>query len=96
MSRPLTDRELLDEILQNHHRRLGEKARVAFGEWQESGLGLPGQRRLSPKQATWLRNVAESLGVQVAPSENIFSALSPARQAEMKAAAAKVRLPWEK
>lgn len=96
MPKTLSDRELLDELVDNHNKRLGERAREAFTRWQSDGLGLPGQRRFSPPQLKWLRNVGETLGVQGAPSENIFSALSPERQAEMKANAAKVVFPWER
>ena len=88
-SKQLTDRELLDLLCEEpHFSKLGKKAQKAFPEWKERTLTGPMRR--------WLRADADRLGIQVAPSENLFSNLSPERQAEQRARAAKVRLPWEK
>lgn len=87
----LTDVKLLELLCQEPTlSKLGEKAQEAFPEWLEQG------RDLSPKMRLWIRRAAESLNVQVAPNENLFSALTPARQAEQRARAAKVKLPWER
>jgi hypothetical protein len=87
----LTDDELLEQLLgPDYIDRLSPTAREAFTGWRD------GERHLSEKMQKWLRGEAERVGLQTAPSENIFSALSPARQAEQRARAAKVKLPWEK
>lgn len=89
--KPLSDVKLLEQLCQEpHFSKLGTKAQEAFPEW------LAKSRPLSQKMRLWIRRAGESLDVQVAPSENLFSALTPARQAEQRARADKIKLPWEK
>lgn len=76
-------------ILHKHYEHLAKSALEAFTEWEEHG------RPLSDKQKKWLYGVAERLGLQVAPSENLFSSLSPKERARQREAAKKVKLPWE-
>jgi hypothetical protein len=91
MSKPLTDAELLTKLLETElAERLTDAQREAFGRMDSQGYAL------TVKQAQWIRGVAERLGIQTAPSENIFSAMSPEKQARQRAAASKVKLPWEK
>ena len=93
MSKPLSDAKLLELLCaEPHFSKLGSKAAKAFPEWLERG------RELTPPMRRWLRNTAESLNIQVAPSENLFSQLSPERQAEQRERAARFapKLPWEK
>lgn len=90
MARQLSDRELLVVILDEHDAKLTGAALHAFTEWRDS------ERTLTDKQKKWLYGVADRLGVQVAPSENIFSSLPPAEQRRQRERAAAVKLPWEK
>lgn len=83
------ERAICTTLLNEHEESLSGAALSAFSEWRA------GDFTLSDKQRKWLYGVAERLGVATAPSENLFSQLSPARQAEQRARAAKVRLPWE-
>lgn len=72
-------------------RSIPEKTFEAFTRWLDLG------RTLSDAQRKWLYGVAERLGVVgAAPSENIFSGMSPEKQARQREAAKKVVLPWEK
>lgn len=87
----LDDRALLEQLCEPEWSdRLGEMERDVFAGW------LASSRPLTPKMLDWLRGAAERVGLQVAPAENLFSRLSPARQAEQLRAAAKVKLPWER
>lgn len=77
--------------------KLTDQQREAF-EDMRSKVPVRGPRtgRLSEKQARWVMNVAAAVGlIGAAPAENVFSALSPERQAEQRRAAARVKLPWE-
>jgi hypothetical protein len=52
---------------------------------------------LTEKQSKWVLGVSARIGlIGAEPSENLFSRLTPERQAEQRARAAKVKLPWEK
>jgi hypothetical protein len=78
-------------VLDEAQECLTPEARRAFRQWQDEE-----RTSLSPKQEHWLRGVAERLGIEAAPSENLFSQLSPKRQAEQRKAAERVVLPWER
>ncbi len=82
--------KLLDELLTEHREKLFANQLQAFEGMREQ----PGD--ISEKQAKWIFGVGERRGLVVAPSENIFSAMSPEKQAAQRAAAARVKLPWEK
>lgn len=89
--KPLTDEELLERLLTSEYiERLPKNAQTAFMDWE--GRSRP----LTEPMRKWIRGVAERLGIQTAPSENIFSAMDPEKQARQRAAALKIRLPWEK
>jgi len=90
MARQLSDHEILDVILDKHAEHITSAALEAFTEWYHSA------RDLTDKQKKWLYGVADRLGIQVAPSENIFSSLPPAEQRRQRERAAAVKLPWEK
>lgn len=91
MSNLFSDEELLDALLHDpYFDRLDAKQLKAF-----SGMKARG-RSLSELQRHWVRGVAERFGIQVAPSENIFSAMDPEKQARQREAAKRIRLPWEK
>lgn len=87
----MTDEELLAKMLDDPdlRERVGEHAATAFDSIRARGI-------VSEKQRAWIRGAAERLGIATAPSENLFSKLSPERQREQRERAAKVRLPWEK
>lgn len=87
--------ELLDEILENHQDELDEESVEAFSEWQHN-LRSGKRRVLTPKQRQWLMDRAEHFEMTDAAPANLFSSLSPERQAEQRARAAAVKLPWEK
>ena len=87
----MTDAELLIALLALD--RLTDGEREAFVGMQRV---VERQHTLTSKQLAWIRGAAERYGIQTAPSENIFSAMSPARQAEQRKAAEGVKLPWEK
>lgn len=89
MSKLLTDDELLDKLCEEPlFSRLGSNEQKAFPAFRKRTLTEPMRR--------WVRGAAERVGLQVAPSENLFSQLSPERQEEMRRAALRVKLPWEK
>jgi hypothetical protein len=93
VSKQLTDVQLLERLCREPYlSKLGQKASDAFPKWLEEG------RELSPKMRKWIRGTAESLGLQTAPSENLFSQLSPEEQERQRKRAAEFgpRLPWEK
>lgn len=88
-AKAMTDAQLLAVILDEHSEHITGAALDAFTEWHER------PRTLSDKQKKWLYGVADRLGVQVAPSENIFSALPEAEQHRQRERAKAVKLPWE-
>lgn len=91
MNKQLTDGQLLLRMVEPEFaERLGEREREVFETW------VAESRPLTPKMREWIRDSAERLGIQVAPGKNLFSALSPERQREQLARAARVKLPWEK
>jgi hypothetical protein len=96
----MDDRELLLAVLARDDQTecLTGAARKAFTQWRDEGRGEGAGHGypFTDAQLNWLRGVAERLGIATAPSENLFSNLSPERQAEQRRAASKVRLPWEK
>lgn len=83
------ERAICEELLDKHADSISGAALAAFSEWKLADTTL------SDKQKKWLYGVAERLGIATAPSENLFSSLSPERQAEQRRAAARVKLPWE-
>lgn len=84
------DRELLRELLAQHVDKLDEQTLEAFTEWQDSP-----ERPITRKMSEWLHSVARRLGLEVEEAKNLFSSLSPERQAEMRKKAAGI-LPWER
>lgn len=74
-----------DELAQ----RFGSSTLKAFEEMYERG------RALTDKQATWVMDIAEKLGLLTAPGANLFSGLSPEEQARQRKQARGI-LPWEK
>lgn len=90
MTKTLSDHELLSILLEDEYAdRLTEEQRYAF-------MGFYTRSSLTEKQSAWVRGVAERLGIQTAPSENLFSKMAPEKQARQRKAAARVKLPWEK
>ena len=90
--------DLLDQMLDvtHWHEKLSPEQREAFEEIrdraQQASVFV-----LTDKQSKWILGVAERIGlIDCAPAENLFSSLTPKRQAEQRAAAARVKLPWEK
>lgn len=91
-----TDLELLDELLDDYEDRLTEWELEAFPPWIID-LRTKRIRSLTEKQKNRLYAAGERLGLLgAAPAENLFSQMTPAKQAEERRKAAKVRLPWEK
>lgn len=89
-SKPLSDVRLLEILCSEEYLpQLFVRERETFPEWLEQG------RELTQKMRDWLRAAAHRLGVQEAPARNLFSGLSPERQAEQRKAADRVKLPWE-
>lgn len=84
------ERAICAELLDKHADSISGAALAAFSEWKLADTTL------SDKQRKWLYGVAERCGVATAPSENLFSSLSPERQAEQRARAERVKLPWER
>ena len=82
-----------------------ERGGVYFSDWEREFIYSVRQQYgpasgFSTKQREKIKEVwqAVDLRKRSAPDEkpaNLFSKLSPARQAEQRARAAKVRLPWE-
>lgn len=86
----LSDVRLLELLCSEQYRgRLFVREREAFPKWLEGG------RELSQKMRDWIRSAAARFGIQDEPGRNLFSQLSPERQAEQRARAARVKLPWE-
>lgn len=87
----MKDEQVLAEVLDEHGEKLSEETREAFEDWRSK------RRFLTPKMKAWLMREAERFGVVgAAPAENVFSAMSPEKQARQREAAKRVRLPWEK
>jgi hypothetical protein len=86
----LTDKQLLEHLTEEPwFSRLGEKQQEIFVEWQASG------KLLTDKMREWIRDAADRVGLQVAPSKNLFSAMSPEKQRAERERAKRVKLPWE-
>lgn len=86
---PVDLRALLTTLLTEHQERLSENEREAFED-------MLNWRTLTSRQTQWILGTAERLEVVTAPSTNLFSRMDPEKQARQRAAAAKVKLPWEK
>lgn len=84
VSRPITDAELLVQLTTVHRERLTDSQREAFDGMEEQGYPL------TNAQLAWIHGVAERLGVQVAPSENLFSNMDPEKQARQREAAKRI------
>lgn len=86
--------ELLEQLLGDDELDLPPKTREAFGQFRAI---LMMNQSLTVKQKQWVQNVAHQKQLIGDPgASNLFSNLSPARQAEQRARAAKVLLPWER
>lgn len=94
MASEKSELEILDELLENHEDKLDDESVEAFSEWRYL-LSTGKRKSLTPKQRQWLMDRAERLEVTSPETANLFSSLSPERQAEQRAKAAKI-LPWEK
>ena len=86
---PVDLHALLVTLLTEHQERLSENEREAFED-------MLNWRTLTPRQTQWILATAERLEVVTAPSTNLFSQMDPEKQSRQRAAAAKVKLPWEK
>jgi hypothetical protein len=83
-----------------------ERGGVYFSDWEREFIKSVREQHdrtleFSEKQRMKIKDIwhAVDLRKRERPDEkpaNLFSKLSPARQAEMRERAAKVRLPWEK
>lgn len=90
MTPPVDLPRLLETMLSEHQEQLSVRERETFED-------MLGQRwAFSPRQAQWIHSAAERLGLETAPSANLFSNMDPEKQERQRAAAAKVKLPWEK
>jgi hypothetical protein len=92
VSKPLGDGRLLEILCSDEYRgRLFVREREAFPKWLEQG------RELSQKMRDWIRSAAARFGIQEEPGRNLFSGLTPERQAEQRARAERFapKLPWE-
>jgi hypothetical protein len=93
MDKQLTDEELLDAIVAAKEKleALSSKEAAAFEDMNERvASGAP----LSKKQRAWIQGVAERLGIQVAPAQNLFSEMEPDKRQE-NLAYVRTKLPWE-
>ncbi len=81
---------LLVTMLTEHQDQLSGRETYAFEDM------IANRWTLTPRQTQWIHAVAERLGIETAPSANLFSQMDPEKQARQRAAAAKVKLPWEK
>lgn len=82
-----------------------ERGGINFSDWERQFIRsvrkqFDEELRFSPKQRAKIKDVwhAADLRKRAAPDEkvvNLFSNLSPERQAEQRARAARVKLPWE-
>ena len=82
----MTDAEILEKLLTKHFDELGVRAREAFSDMQ----GRP----LSDKQRRWVYGVAESFGICVETSANLFSGMSAGRR-KQDLQQVRTRFPWE-
>lgn len=90
-------KQLLDQMLDETEWRekLSDEQRQAFEEIR-TRASKRAVFELTEKQSQWVLGVAARIGlIGAEPSENLFSSLTPERQAEQRARAAKIRLPWE-
>lgn len=90
----MTPLALLSALCSEQHaddleERFGSQTRVAFESMLARG------RDLTDKQATWVQDIGEKMGIVTALGANLFSRLSPKEQ-ERQRAKAKGILPWEK
>lgn len=86
----MTDTQILEIVTSARYApKLSESQREAFTDMLERGDPLSRQQR------RWLYSIAESLGIEVAPAENAFSALSAAKQVEQRDLV-RTKLPWER
>lgn len=95
---PAPEKKLLDQMLDETEWRekLSDAQLEAFEEIRERA-SRASVFVLTEKQSKWVFGVAARIGlIGAEPGENLFSALTPERQAEQRARAAKIRLPWEK
>lgn len=94
----MTDGELLEELLfgtkDGQPYDMTPAAREAFTRWHAEGLVA--RDLLTPKQLGWLHSIGERHGLVGPAAANLFSGLSPKERERQRAAAAKVKLPWEK
>lgn len=87
--------DLLSALCSEQHasdleERFGRNTLTAFQEMLARG------RELTEKQATWVQDIGEKMGLVTAPGANLFSRLSPKEQERQRRAAAVVKLPWER
>jgi hypothetical protein len=68
---------------------------ILTDQQREAFEGMRGRTQLSPRQEKWVRGVADRLGIEVAPSENVFSEMAPEQQREHKRRAEKIVFPWQ-
>ena len=89
MNRPYTDEELLSRMLDEKYAdALSDREREVFASMRAGST-------LSAPQRNWVRSVAERLGIQVAPSRNVFSAMPEAKKKE-NLKHVRTQLPWER
>ena len=94
----IPERKLLDQMLDETEWRdkLCDTQIEAFENIRERA-SRASVFMLTEKQSKWVLGVAARIGlIGSEPGENLFSALTPERQAKQRARAAKVKLPWEK
>lgn len=87
---PVDLHALLVTMLSEHQEQLSEGEVEAFQDMLARGW------MLTPRQTQWILDAARRLEVLTDPSTNLFSRMDPEKQARQRAAAAKVKLPWEK
>lgn len=91
----MDDHEILQRLLDGVDEKgdtfdLPPKTREAFRSMQTRAT-------LTERQARWVREVAAARGLIGDPgAANLFSGMPADKQARQRAAAAKVRLPWER
>lgn len=90
--RELDDGQLLETVLRPEHdeRRTRRETEALSDIAERFADGWP----LTDKQRAWIRDVAERLGIQVAPARNVFSSMSRREQEEHRAQV-RTQLPWE-
>lgn len=89
----MTPLDVLAALVTEHatdlEERFGSQTLEAFEQMHARG------RELTDKQATWVMDVGEKMGLVTAPGANLFSRLSPKERERQREAAKRVRLPWE-